>query len=117
MSRYRSRKEFVSSRVLDGEAVLLSHETNHCFALNRTGTVAWEYLDRPEGSALEELLSLWRQPQRQDVEAMLDRLLEEGLIEPAPTTTPAPLPPAQHDYEPFQLEKYGTLEQLILSGE
>ncbi len=84
------------------------------------GTELWQALSRREGASLEELTGLWTSPAaRDDIRVWLEALAADGLVRPADgvTVSTAALEPSAVAYERPQLEKYGSLEQLILSGE
>ena len=117
MSQSYLASSALASRIVDAEAVILSHTTHRCYALNGSGTEVWQALSRPSGASLDQLCSLWPGADcRADVEALLSELLHEGLIEPGPAD-PAPLGPSSQGYARPFLESYEKLEQLILSGE
>jgi hypothetical protein len=119
--RYQASSAALASRIVDGEAVLLSHTTHHCYALNGTGTEIWQALSQAGGASLEELCALWPQAScRSDVESLIQELACEGLIEPSPLSGAAFEQAVVASTSPYArpfLESYEKLEQLILSGE
>jgi len=81
-----SRSPDVNSTVLDREAVLLNLENGVYYSLNPVGTAIWESLNGDR--SLEEVLSALRERfdvpndvARDDLEALVARLRQEGLIE------------------------------------
>jgi hypothetical protein len=75
----------VVSRRLDDQTVLVKLRTNRIFELNRTGARLWELLEEApsESQIVTGLLAEFDVSQEQlerEVRALLDSLLEEGLI-------------------------------------
>ncbi|MCA9620843.1 MAG: PqqD family protein [Myxococcales bacterium] len=81
----RTRREVIS-RVLDGEVVLLDLEGSRYYGLNEVGSEAWQLLERGTTLAalIEALLSEFDVEEatlRADLDALLQDLLERGLVE------------------------------------
>ena len=81
---FRPQPDVVSRR-LDEQTVLVNLRTNKIFELNSTGARMWELLEgRPsESQIVAQLLAEFDVSQGQlegEVRALLDSLLEEGLI-------------------------------------
>jgi hypothetical protein len=75
----------VVSRGLDEQTVLVNLRTNRIFELNRTGARLWDLLGEgsSESQIVERLLAEFEVPQEQlerEVRALIDSLLDEGLI-------------------------------------
>lgn len=76
----------VVSRVIDGEAVILSLEKSSYFGLNEIGTLIWQSLEK--GSSLDEIVSeimeeynVTRARAEGDLANLLEALKERGLVE------------------------------------
>ena len=81
---FRPQPDVVSRR-LDEQTVLVNLRTNRIFELNRTGARLWDVLGEgsSESQIVERLLAEFEVPQEQlerEVRALLDQLLDEGLI-------------------------------------
>lgn len=84
------------TELADGTGVLLDLETKFYFALNRTGVCVWKLLAAGRGATPEALAAALSERfegtpagARDDVEALLDELLDEGLLLPAASPAPA----------------------------
>lgn len=133
MGHYSVIDDQVAWRVVDGEAVVIHHDTSAYYGLNRTGTFIWELLtDRARVlddivDRVAEKYDMPRQQVAEDVRAVLDRLQEESLLagpgsdpsvsESEPESDSRTVHPPSTDYEPPQLTRFGELEQLLLSAE
>lgn len=129
IERYEVNTSQTAAQEIDGEAVIINFQTYYYYGLNRTGTVMWKLLQsggRSRDEITEALVAMFRAPSAKvasDVNALIDRLLAEGLLQPsamagAPSGAPAPSDlAATGEYVPPQLEKHEKLEQLMLSGE
>jgi hypothetical protein len=72
--------------VIDGESVLLNLKTESYFGLDAVGTRMWQILTGSESiqAACERLVSVYdieRQQLQQDVEALVQKLVEHGLVD------------------------------------
>lgn len=122
-------QENVAWRLADGEAVVLHADTSAYFGMNQSATVLWAHL--AEHPMTPEDMSDWARSRFSDapvgvqdeIMTFLEQLQQGGLVvqEDADGTQPqlasvasdaAPLP-----WETPVAERYGELEQLILSGE
>lgn len=77
--------EAVVARELDGETVLLNLDSGIYFGLNEVGTRVWQLLGegRPPAALIDILLAEYdvtRDVLQRDVQALLDRLAERGLV-------------------------------------
>ncbi len=86
-TRFSRSSDMVFSEV-DGDITLMHVESGNYYALTRVGAAIWGLLDEP--ITLQELCeTLMRRYRvgpdqcREEVAALLDRLLAEGLVEPA----------------------------------
>ncbi len=83
---YSINREQVSSRILDGAAVIVNHQNGYYYSLNRTGTFLWELLSEQE-MTLEELTgamaqkySRKREELVQDLKNLIEELTREDLL-------------------------------------
>lgn len=128
---FRVVESDVAWRVADDEAVLLHADSSAYFGLNQTGTQLWAQLaERPMSLAQ---LTRWAQERFPDaptglqgeISAFIDQLLEPNLIESTEgAEAGAPLPGGDASgagsasrWETPEVERFGELEKLILSGE
>ena len=68
---------------IERNAVLLDPRTRRMFDLNRTGTVVWESIDEGIDAAISRVVSVFEIGEAQartDVEALLEQLVEAGLV-------------------------------------
>lgn len=92
--------------------VLLDVHSGAYFALNAVGSLVWEQL-RAGGSretALEALQGRYGAPRERlgrDVDALLERLLEKGLLAPGGIST-GPGSPGHHEPVPVEVKSLGT---------
>jgi Coenzyme PQQ synthesis protein D (PqqD) len=89
-------RDDVTSRILDGEAVILALSSGTYFGLDQSGTRIWELI--AERSRVEDILDAMvheydvdRGRCEQDLTAFLSELCSNGLIDIAPPQ-PAPAP-------------------------
>ena len=141
LTRYRVDDANVACRVVDGEAVLLHADSTAYFGVNQTGTLLWIRLATATQTAEE--LSAWARGFFDDapvdatvqIASFLSTLLERRLIEalddsgaatpessaPGISARDASQAAAADDkrvpWETPELEQFGELEKLILSGE
>ncbi len=135
--RYLINSENAAWRIVDGEAVILSADTTYYYSLNKTGTLLWRLLLEQELSVDELAAGLaerFGQPSARvakEVKALIELLHADRLIledsggESGATAGPvaelvAELVAAEGvegGYERPSLEKFDTLEKLIVSGE
>lgn len=84
MKRYRAHPD-LTSRVIDGEAVILQIATTTYYSLNPSGTLLWEALR--EGATRDDLVGrlvdeygIDRPTAERDVDALLADLVAENLV-------------------------------------
>ena len=68
---------------IEREAVLLDPRTRRMFDLNRTGTVVWDSIETGVEAAISQVISAFAVDEvtaRLDVEALLEQLVEAGLV-------------------------------------
>ena len=129
MRRIQANTDIAAWRIVDGEAVIVHADTSAYYGLNATATFIWE-------SILTEALTTREIAERlggkfgvasdliqPDVESFLAGMEQEGLIQ-AGVGNGSAAPEgagvakgAGGTYSPPQLERFGELEQLVLSGE
>jgi hypothetical protein len=111
--------------LVDGEAIVINFETRHYYCLNKTATAAWSLLTAAPhtadtvSAALGPAYGLSASDVHADVTELLAGLASEGLVEPSENDAASPNAGdlAGGTYVAPRLDKYGTLEQLILAGE
>ena len=138
-TRYLINSENAAWRVVEGEAVILSADTTYYYSLNETGTFLWRLLLEQDLSVDELAAGLAERFGRSAAEIaepvgnLIERLHAERLIledsnggaggtEVSVGELLAELEAGQEtdvngEYEPPALEKFDTLEKLIVSGE
>ena len=114
------------SMQVDGETVVLSLATHDYFGLNATGTTIWELIKAHPGidrstlaAALAAHFPAADAAVGDDVERLVEQLVERRLVSEvaaSPVSTPTAVRAAQPYVVP-QLEAFGALDTLILSGE
>lgn len=88
--QYAIARNQVRWNIVDGRAVLIHTETLYYYSLNRTGTVIWSgLLEQPmtESEITNAVANHFGQTPGQvsaDVNAFLEQMIAEGLIEFAP---------------------------------
>ena len=137
-TRYLINSENAAWRIVDGEAVILSADTTHYYSLNRSGTFLWQLLLEQDLSVDELAAGLAEhsgQPTSEvagEVATLIERLHSDQLIlEESNGDGGAGRPVselvaevvagletgADSEYEHPVLQKFDTLEKLIVSGE
>ena len=122
--RFEARAEQTATQELDGEAVVINFDTYHYYGLNHTATALWASLqaggrDRRElSAALASAYGTAPETAASDVDALLETLLEEGLIEATDGVATGGIAiAAGGEYAAPKLDRHGKLDQLMLSGE
>ena len=129
MHRIQANTDIAAWRIVDGEAVIVHADTSAYYGLNATATFIWENI-LTEALATEEItervgsrFGVGSEVIQRDVESFLTGMEQEGLVRAgvgngsaAPDAT-AVATGAGGTYVPPQLERFGELEQLVLSGE
>jgi hypothetical protein len=111
---------------LDGEAVLLNLETHGYFGLNPTGTEVWELVQAHPGISATDIVAVMGRRYEQDpgrivadIASVIGEMLRHGLVTACePAGTPAVrVERCDRPYLVPDLQAYGDLDTLILSGE
>ncbi|NOZ95654.1 MAG: PqqD family protein [Acidobacteria bacterium] len=112
-----------TGKIIDGEAVIIDLATGVYYSLNPSGSRLWELLSAGQSrEAMAELLSaefgIGRDRAEKDLDALLIRLIEEGLVAPddeapAAPSQVAPGPAVEHDYAPPELLVYHDMADLL----
>src|SRR3989454_12848211 len=97
MTRFRINDEFTAAKVFDDEAIVINVVTGRYYDLEGSGALAWTMLTAgaTPGEVAEALAASFdvdAATARRDVDALVERLVAEELIVPAPDT-PAPAAP------------------------
>lgn len=128
--RYQVNTDAAAWRFVDGEAVIIHAETSAYYGLNKTASFIWESIlgdglpAREISERLGARFGVDGGTIQGEVDAFLAILVTEGLAREATESTTgaaasggAALASAVGSYEPPRLERFGELEQLVLSGE
>lgn len=120
--RLAPNRATVAAKVIDGEAIILDVTRGAYYSLDGAGAVVWSCLESGYPVAaipgiLETRYEGSPDQFRQEVEALTDHLLREGLVVPASgDPTPEALAPAEGPRLPFvapQLHKYTDMGDLL----
>jgi hypothetical protein len=128
--QFQVNSDTAAWRFVDGEAVIIHADTSAYYGLNKTASFIWEALlgnglpAREISDRVGERFGVDSASIQGEVDAFLATLSAEGLVREATGSNgngvaaegPA-LASAVGDYEPPRLERFGELEQLVLSGE
>ena len=129
MRRIQANTDIAAWRIVDGEAVIVHADTSAYYGLNTTATFVWEAI-LTEALATREIaerlggrFGVASELVHRDVESFMAGMEQEGLVQAGSgSASAAPDGPgvangAGGTYVPPQLERFGELEQLVLSGE
>ena len=120
---YAIAPDRVASRILDGEAVIINLDTGVYFGLNPSATALWSLLEAAPRSvdALSEALARAHGADvaevGADVRFFLDGLERNGLLVEGGSAEPVDAIDAGSLYLAPVLDRYDTLDELMLSGE
>jgi hypothetical protein len=129
MRSFQANTENAAWRVVDGEAVIVHAETSAYYGLNSTATFIWQSildhgLSADEiGNRLSARFQIQPEEVLADVESFLAQLSTESLVRESTHSgngADVTFGSANHPdepYEPPKIERFGELEQLVLSGE
>ena len=123
-TRYRARDQEVAAKNFGDEVIIINLSTGTYYATEGTGAWIWSALagGHAPGRVVDHLakaLGMDAAALSRDVVSFIDRLVDEGLIEPAleatggaaePTATITAAPKA---YTPPLLESYGDMTELL----
>jgi hypothetical protein len=121
-ARYEVNGEDIAAEVAGGEAIILNLSSGVYYSLAGAGALAWLLLERSHTAAEAGALIASRSgvdagTATADVEALLDRLLAEGLLAPSREARPGEVVdselPALAEYAPPALERYSDMEHLL----
>jgi hypothetical protein len=119
--RFRINDELTAAKVFDDEAIVINVVTGRYYDLEGTGALAWTMLSAGAsavevGEAMAAAFDVDAAAARRDVDALVDQLLAEELIVPAPDAS-APVAPvataAGGSYQPPALVTYTDMEDLL----
>ena len=128
MRRVQANTDIAAWRIVDGEAVIVHADTSAYYGLNATATFIWETI-LSEALATREIadrlggrFGVASDLVRPDVESFLAGMEQEGLVrDGGGTGSTVPhsngIAKVAGTYVPPQVERFGELEQLVLSGE
>ena len=130
MMRFQANTDTAAWRFVDGEAVIVHAETSAYYGLNATASFIWEAIlgeglpAREIGERLGARFGVDSGTIHGEVETFLASLAAEGLVregtgsaKDAPVAGGSAQASAVGRYEPPRFERFGELEQLVLSGE
>jgi hypothetical protein len=120
--RYRINDELTAAKVFDDEAIVINVVTGRYYDLEGAGALAWAMLTA--GASASEVAAAMvasfdvdAATARSDVDGLVERLLAEELIVPAPDVpAPAAAPPAAAERAPYDapaLVTYTDMEDLL----
>jgi hypothetical protein len=119
--RFRINDELTAAKVFDDEAIVINVVTGRYYDLEGTGALAWTMLSAGAsaaevGETMAAAFDVDAAAARRDVDALVDQLLAEELIVPAPDAS-APAAPAvtaaRGTYQPPALVTYTDMEDLL----
>jgi hypothetical protein len=120
--RFRVNSEEVTSKILDGEAIIINLSDGVYYSLVGPGTVVWAMASAGSGAEeiAGELIARYGETSddvRADVESLLEKLVAERLLVPAAEGDAAgPVPeelPSGGDYATPELEKYDDMSDML----
>lgn len=125
---FQANTEAAAWRIVDGEAVIVHADTSAYYGLNKTGSFIWESIlqeglpSRVIGERLGTRFGVDSGAIQGEVDAFLASLAAEGLVRdgkasPLAQRANGESAGAGDTYEPPRIERFGELEQLVLSGE
>jgi hypothetical protein len=128
MRRIQANTDIAAWRIVDGEAVIVHADTSAYYGLNATATFIWENIltSALDSSEIAERVGgrfgVAHDGIHRDVESFIAGMEREGLVRDGAggSTTSHGNGTTISDggtYVPPQLERFGELEQLVLSGE
>ena len=120
--RYRVNSELTAAKVFDDEVVIINTVTGRYYDLGGTGVLVWSLVT--DGASVSEIAAalsaaheVSESTATEDTEALIQRLLEEGLVVADGSAPAARLPAARarsaDPYEPPSLTTYTDMEDLL----
>lgn len=119
-SHYRIVESQVAHEIIEGEAIVIHFETENYYSLTGVAAELWEWFAGCQASRPQilEALAPLTPEQVQSVDAFLDSLVSEGLLEedgPAEAGLP-PLLKSGTPFEPPAFEKHNDMQDLLRSN-
>jgi hypothetical protein len=120
--RFRVNSDEVTSKILDGEAIIINLSDGVYYSLVGPGTVVWAMASAGSGAEeiAGELIARYGETSddvRADVESLLEKLAAERLLVPAPEGAAAGAVPEElpsgGDYATPELEKYDDMSDML----
>ena len=120
--RFRVNSDEVTSKILDGEAIIINLSDGVYYSLVGPGTVVWAMASAGSGAEeiAGELIARYGETSddvQADVESLLEKLAAERLLVPAAEGDAAgPVPedlPSGGDYATPELEKYDDMSDML----
>jgi hypothetical protein len=120
--RFRINDELTAAKVFDDEAIVINVVTGRYYDLERSAALVWTMLTGGASAdevttAICERFDVDAATARPDVHALVDELLAEELIVPAPDASPPPTPPradsGRAPYSTPALATYTDMEDLL----
>ena len=121
--RWQPNDREVSSKVIDGEAIIIRFSDGIYYSMDKAGGVIWGMIE--EGRLSDEIVGVVAgrfdvspEQAREDVRRLLQELLNERLIVsvsdgPSPTTESSSSPAAREQYLPPKLNIYRDMGELL----
>ena len=117
--RYQILEGKVAHELIDGEVIVLQFDTGYYFSLNDGAARLWQWT--VDGAAWPQVLAAFDSltpEQSAALDAFMERLVQENLVVrasgPAPVSA-AVLPKGEVRFELPTMEKYGDMQDLLLS--
>lgn len=117
---YRVREQEVVAKTFDDEVIVINLANSVYYSIRDSGAYAWQQIGAgvPPGAiaaVLSQATDVDRAAIERDLDTLLAQLIEEGLVEPASDSTPAPVVPphANGSYLPPVFERYDDMQDLL----
>lgn len=121
-SRLRVNEQEIAAKVIDGEAIIMNLTNGMYFSMDGTGARIWECL--AAGMSVAEITAdiaahydVAEEQASRDVSVLLERLVQETLVQPdnalVPTDPPPPPGEAGLRYHAPELVKYEDMADLL----
>ena len=121
---FRLNQPFVVSELIDSEVVIMNLKSGNYYSARKTGALVWAWLENglPVAAMTSRLAAIYAGDETayaSDLTAFLDRLLDEGLIQPlavaaVASADPGDSLPPPSAYQPPLLEVYADMQDLLL---
>ena len=121
--RFHVNKLEVAAKVIDDEAIIMNLASGMYYSMDRTGAVIWEWLEN--GHSVRQMIEgivgrydVSAARASDDVVQLLGRLIDEGLVQPAPADgssveLDASPSGAKLPYTSPELNRYGDMADLL----